>query len=251
MFLKNRPNHRVYCYRSCREDGKVRTEYVGAGAFGQVLAEMDAAARTQRRACRARWQEVGQQLQQAHGYIEQFEAGVANLMRDTLVARGYHRPGRGRWRRRRRSVEDATMAQDAASPEDGDSREGKPRYEDHCQVAVDLADVAELACISLLAGTDETLGNSLREKLRTIEADLGIEHSSPLERLLIRRISLSWAQAYHGDLLVTQSEKENLRDAKYVSGWRDRAHRRLMAATETLATVRRLLSPQDPKTEHG
>jgi len=183
---------------------------------------------------------VAEQLHQVNDYVERFDRELVDQMRITLASRGFHRPNRGVWRKRRRqSMPDESMNHDTPLPEEADRPEDKPRW----QQAFGLAEMAELAIVGMMAGTDEALGKSLRERLRAIEADLDMEHSGRLEQLLIRRISLSWAQSHHGDVLVARAAPENLRDAKFVAGWRDRAHRRFLSAVKTLATVRKLLPP--------
>jgi hypothetical protein len=83
--------------------------------------------------------------------------------------------------------------------------------------------------------------DKLQQKLRAIEQELDMDCSGPLEKLLIRRISLSWLQAHHADLLVIQVGHENRGHTTYVCNWQRRAHLRLLAASKALATVRKLL----------
>ena len=136
-----------------------------------------------------------------------------------------------------------TMARVASLPTAGDPVQDEQR----CHHAVDLAEATETAYIATVTGGDQTLGKSLRAKLRAMEAELGMDGSGPLERLLVRRISLTWLQVHHLDLLLAQVGPENLRDMKYVGGMRNRAHRRMLTAIKSLATIRKLL----PTDGHG
>src|SRR5262245_2533590 len=64
----------------------------------------------------------------------------------------------------------------------------------------DLALHAENAIIELAAGKSLTGQVALRRHLTTLRERLSGANCSELERLLVDRVVLSWAEAHHGDL---------------------------------------------------
>ena len=69
----------------------------------------------------------------------------------------------------------------------------------------DLALQAEGALVRLAAGSNLLLAESLRFKLRALKAELGGASPSPLERLLVERVSASWLQTAYFDGLLAQA----------------------------------------------
>ncbi len=107
----------------------------------------------------------------------------------------------------------------------------------------DLAAHAELSLVRLAAGTNLLLGESVQRKLEEMKEELGGASPSPLEKLLITRITATWLQASYYDGLLAQ--RTNLPDAQAKALQRqvDAAHRRHLTALKTFATVRKLLTP--------
>jgi hypothetical protein len=107
----------------------------------------------------------------------------------------------------------------------------------------DLAAHAECSLIMLAAGKDLMLGESLQRKLAAMKKELGGEAPSPVERLLVERVTATWLQASYYDGLVAQSPGASDARLKALQRQQDAAHRRHLAALKTLATVRRLVTP--------
>jgi hypothetical protein len=107
----------------------------------------------------------------------------------------------------------------------------------------DLALQAEGALVRVAAGSNLLLAESLLFKLRALKAELGSESATPLERLLIARVALSWLQANYHDILVAQAAGAGEARLRALQRLQDAAHRRHLAAIKQLALVRRLLRP--------
>jgi len=106
----------------------------------------------------------------------------------------------------------------------------------------DLALQAEAALIKLAAGTNLLLAESLQRKLHAMKNELVIESASPLERLLVERVTATWLQVSYFDALMTQPTGSEAR-TRMLLRQQDAANRRYLAAVKTLATVRKLLKP--------
>jgi hypothetical protein len=107
----------------------------------------------------------------------------------------------------------------------------------------DLAAQAEGALIRLAAGNNLLLSESLLRKLSTLKEELGGESPTPLERLLIERVTACWLQVNYLDALVAQAQGSSPERVKLLLTQQDAAHRRHLSAIKTLATVRKLLRP--------
>jgi hypothetical protein len=107
----------------------------------------------------------------------------------------------------------------------------------------DLAAQAEGALIRLVAAKNLLLTESLFLKLAALKEELGGESPTPLERLLIERVTACWLQVAYYDTLVVQARESSPARLKMLQGLQDAAHRRHLSAIKTLATVRKLLRP--------
>jgi hypothetical protein len=87
------------------------------------------------------------------------------------------------------------------------------------------------------------LTESLFLKLAALKEELGGESPSPLERLLIERVTACWLQVNYLDTLVAQAQGFSPERVKMLLAQQNAAHRRQLAAIKTLATVRKLLRP--------
>jgi hypothetical protein len=55
-----------------------------------------------------------------------------------------------------------------------------------------LGEIAEESWLSVVSGEDRVLRTGVRHKLDALKADIGHATASPLERLLIDRVGLTW-----------------------------------------------------------
>jgi hypothetical protein len=87
-----------YFYRSVRRGGKVRKEYCGAGAIGNLAAGVEALGRGERRAAKEASRAELSRVENAAALLEAARAACALLVNATLLALGFHRPSRHGWR---------------------------------------------------------------------------------------------------------------------------------------------------------
>src|SRR5215217_5036910 len=91
---------RPYYYRSVREGKRVRKQYVGGGALGQLIAQLDELERLQREEEKASWREEWDRLQRSAEFLRELEEAAEILTRAWLLAAGFHKH-KGEWRRLR------------------------------------------------------------------------------------------------------------------------------------------------------
>jgi hypothetical protein len=109
---------------------------------------------------------------------------------------------------------------------------------------VRLALRAEEAVIELVAGSSLAAREAVALHAGRLRDELGEAAASPLEKLLIQRLVVSWiachaAEAERADRLQRPSPEAGRAAAER---WLDRAHARFLAAAKALATVRKLLA---------
>lgn len=105
----------------------------------------------------------------------------------------------------------------------------------------DLAAHARAAWLSLIAGHDLALKESLGRKAAAMLYELAGPGAPPLERLLAERVVATWLEVNHADAAAAQAEGVTLRQASFSLKRQESAHRRHLAAIGALATVRRLV----------
>jgi hypothetical protein len=91
---------RRYYYRKQRRDGRVLSEYVGAGAAGEQAAMEDAARRRQRSAARRHERDARADATLLDTAINDLQHTIADRVTSLLEVEGYHEH-RGEWRRQR------------------------------------------------------------------------------------------------------------------------------------------------------
>jgi hypothetical protein len=149
-------------------------------------------------------------------------------------------------------VEQARNGNSDVLPELREILESRP---DLWQFYGDLGRGAELAWIEAIVGKDLFWRENIGRKLDQMRKDLGIDQASPLEKLLIKRISMNWVRVHHADMAAAHAMK-NSNSIKILGFWQKRltdAERRYMASIGLLATLRRLLPssaiPESPGAE--
>ncbi len=97
MAWETRGTNRYY-YRKRWVNGRVVSEYIGAGAFAELSAEMDAHTQQEQATSRAAWQTIVESTRNAERALAQVEVIVRMLTGAVLVVNGYHSHKR-QWRR--------------------------------------------------------------------------------------------------------------------------------------------------------
>ena len=91
---------RLYYYRSVREGKRVRKEYVGGEALGQLVAQIDELERLQRKEEEAFFKEERERLQRSAAFLQELEEAAEVLTRAYLLASGCHQY-KSQWRKQR------------------------------------------------------------------------------------------------------------------------------------------------------
>lgn len=120
------------------------------------------------------------------------------------------------------------------------------RYPHFWRQAGDLGWHAEMAIVRLVAGGDPLVGEALRRKLDELRGELLGPTATPLERLLVDRVLLAWAQCHAADLDAAARGQGTGPAAAFATRRQDSANRRYLAAIRELAQVRLLLRRAGP-----
>jgi hypothetical protein len=111
------------------------------------------------------------------------------------------------------------------------------------QQAGDLAGQVQAAWIKIVASDNLLLEQSLRRQLEEMRQELEGGTASPLEKILIERIVACWLQAQQADAATAQSQSNAPAVHALLLRRQESAQKRLLQATQRLATVRKLLRP--------
>jgi hypothetical protein len=111
-----------------------------------------------------------------------------------------------------------------------------------------LSSMAVRSWVDLLASDKPGAGVARRTIEKEIErkrVEVAGEDPSPLEQLLAERVALCWVAATYADAEYTRKLKEGMsfREGEYYSKRCEQTNRQLLKAIESLARVRRLLTP--------
>ena len=136
-----------------------------------------------------------------------------------------------------------------AKADKGDTRalqQLKEIFRDVPKVASALSDLAYQAEVSILSGVPPGAQELFREQARDLRISLRDEGTgTALERMLIRRISLDYLASLQADRAraLAHGERRSLELSRFYDQQADRAHRRFLASVESLARVRKLITP--------
>ena len=215
-----------YSRHVCR-GGVVRRVHLGSGPVAVLAATLDARRREERREQDEAWRARAARPAAAEEPLVGFEGQVEDLARRTLESAGYRRHNRSEWRRTR--VADETRA-------------GGPSAEDLRRCG-EMGQAAEAAWLDLAGGGDDGVREALGRKLAALKADLGGPAPTPLERLLVERVALTWLAAGYSAAAVAGAPGRGLSPAQLgqLQGRQERAQRGFLAATKALATVKKLI----------
>jgi hypothetical protein len=96
-----------YYTRSVRVNGVVRRRYVGKDDLAHLLASLDEQDQVAREVEAQAWREERAAALAREAPLIEFAAALDVLMAQTLIAAGYHRHKRGKWRKRRGTSENS------------------------------------------------------------------------------------------------------------------------------------------------
>ena len=182
-------------------------------------------------------------------------------MEATLIAAGFHRPNFGPWRRKEMAVKKrkekppATAALEEVRGVIDRSKQGDinvPALRELLEVARlsggygDLAAQAEAAWVGLAAGEDLYLRESLFRQAAAMRGELATASASPIEKLLVERVVMTWLQlAYHDAINAQALQTTSSPGWPATAQAQEMAHRQHLSALAAL-TMRKLLLPATP-----
>jgi hypothetical protein len=111
-----------------------------------------------------------------------------------------------------------------------------------------LSSLAVRSWVDLLASERpgaEIVRRTIEKEIERKRSEVAGEEPSPLERLLAERVALCWVAATYADAEYARRLKEGMsfREGEYFSRRCEQTNRQLLKAIESLARVRRLLTP--------
>jgi hypothetical protein len=111
---------------------------------------------------------------------------------------------------------------------------------------VDLPWQVEASLLEVLFGSNALAREAFRHQLDVQRAELGLAEATPLEKVLIQRVVLTWLQVHQADLEVAgmlQNKGGATHAISCAQKRQQQAHQRWLSSIKTLATVRKLLRP--------
>jgi hypothetical protein len=137
----------------------------------------------------------------------------------------------------------------AANAGDRDAtKEMRQILDEHPSIWKDIGDLgkqAEQALVESAVGNGTFAKSAVLKKLEDLRSQLLAESSSPIERLLVDRVAVTWLALAIAEGVYYRSLAERL--DQHEDEWQqkrmERAQRRHLAAVKTLAQVRRLRVP--------
>jgi hypothetical protein len=100
--------------------------------------------------------------------------------------------------------------------------------------------LAEEAWINLVAGDNKLVEESVRRRLNKLTIDLAGDKATPLERLVVGHVGVTWLAASRAEAEAAEPA-DNLPRAAFRLKQAESAQRRFAGAARTLATIRALL----------
>lgn len=249
-----RRGQRVEVYQSFRQDGKVRTRYVGSGPAALRLVEQDLTARIDAIRERDRDRDQDRSLDGWSRDVEQF-------VRAVLTIAGFHRHHRGQWRRTvdpttpaiqpqpvRRPLSpevEAIRARVARGDLDLTSAEARKLIQAIPEFATLNQTPADdlLDCLVRRYHGHVIQQESVRAQVEQVRADLVGPNPTRMEALLAERAAVCWLACNVHERAAEQAQNLTPADGRYRQRKIDGAHRRFLSAVKTLATVRKLRLP--------
>jgi hypothetical protein len=115
------------------------------------------------------------------------------------------------------------------------------------KVIGDLGRRVQQAWLEALTGKGKFAREAFERRAETLRSDLLESGDSPLERLLVDRVVLTWLQVCYADnvtaRVLSNADGYSYRSAEFSQECQDRASARHLKAVKALASVRRLLVP--------
>lgn len=244
-----------YYVKNERSGRRVVSTYIGSGPAANLVAERDALDQAERARAREALQAARAAVRAADLPVFAVLQIVNDVVARVLLARGFHKHRR-QWRKRRMEIAqhtapptraeierliDAAMDDDAGRPELAALREAMASHPDAGR-HYDLAEIAATALIRAMP-SDKAHKAITQGRIIALRRELGGAHPSPLERLLIDQVVLTYIYLNQVEYQLSKLWEKSVEPATVVF-WEERVARcqlRYLRAVESLARVRRLL----------
>jgi hypothetical protein len=209
MGWKKRRNGRTYYYRSVRTSSGVRSEYVGAGATAELLADGDKELARQAKLKQAVWAQEVARFSAVDKDLAQWLRAVRHVVHMTLRCWGYRQHKR-QWRLARRREEamdtintdqEVEVTHDrvmklitakALTPEQHDELEAGLKC--HPSIVNNLGDLGAILRLQLISGMTKQPGIAVvwNARLRALRNEMGYAEATTSERLVIDTVVTCW-----------------------------------------------------------
>jgi hypothetical protein len=107
----------------------------------------------------------------------------------------------------------------------------------------DLTRQVEVALADLIAAGDIALKEATLRKADELKNELAVPETPILEELLAANLVICWLAVTHAELTAARAQGVSLNHAAFLEKRRNLSQQRFLAASKTLATVRKLLTP--------
>jgi hypothetical protein len=107
----------------------------------------------------------------------------------------------------------------------------------------DLVSHVEEALLDLAAGKSLLAKESIRRRMDELRAELSVPPPTPVEKLLIDRVVVTWAQCHLADLDELQKMRSGKSPGSDAQRRASAAQNRYLAAVKQLTVVRKLIKP--------
>lgn len=237
MGWEMRRGRRVY-YRSVREGQTVRHVYFGSGPAATAAAAEDERRRSERQTRRLDRERQRREWAEVWRPLRNLADVTTVLLHARLLAEGFHRHDRGRWRKRRKAMPAAT-SNAPPPPADGDAvfrrlvelsnraqrgdedalaelREILDVNEDFWQTYGDLTRSTRLGWAKRAVGDDSLRKECLLRRVEEIEKNLTRPDASQLERLLVKRVGAAYIALQLADIEAAAAANGTGKDAALI-----------------------------------
>lgn len=107
----------------------------------------------------------------------------------------------------------------------------------------DLAGQARVSWLELISQGNPVIRDAVYRRMIELHREVGGTATSPLERLLVERVVLCWAQLHYVEMVAARRTDVSMAQAESFQRRHSRTQQQYLSAIRTLACVRRLLVP--------